>query len=191
MSQAWIQTYSGVKFPLFRFTPEHVRISDIAHALSMQCRYNGHIKRFYSVAEHCWLLSHMVPLQYALTALLHDAPEAYIGDMVSPLKREMYDFVRLDNQMMHAIFGIYGADESPEALATVHAGDGWVAHQEARSLLRNPEIVDDWGPPPAFKPAMYFDFSEAGLSPERAESLFLSRFEDLRNYQHRIETPAA
>lgn len=191
MSKAWVQTYSGVKFPLFEFTSDDVKILDIAHALSMQCRFNGHIKRFYSVAEHCWLVSHIVPVEYALTGLLHDAPETYIGDMVSPLKREMFDFTRLDHSMMMDIFSIYGAPVDSHALNCVHAADTWIAHQEARALMMNPEIVDDWGPPPKFKPAMHFDFSEIGLAPERAKQLFLSRFEDLVRYQNHFRNLGA
>lgn len=183
MSSAWIQTFSGVAFPLFEPKPSDVRIADIAHSLSMQCRYNGHIKRFYSVAEHCWLLSHMVSVEAALPALLHDAPEAYIGDMVSPLKREMKAYAALDKAMLDFIYDCYKVKRTDPIMEEVHAGDTWIAYQEARALMVHPELVDKWPAPPEFKPKMYFDFSEVGLSPERARALFLARFADLIHLQ--------
>ncbi|MFN9113590.1 MAG: phosphohydrolase, partial [Bacteroidota bacterium] len=69
----WIQTFSGIAFWPLDPKPEHVRIADIAHALSMKCRYNGHTRKFYSVAEHSVLVSRHVPEEDALWALLHDA----------------------------------------------------------------------------------------------------------------------
>src|SRR5689334_14267678 len=86
----WIRTYTGRKFYLFDSGPEDVEIEDIAHALSMQCRYNGHVQRFYSVAEHSCYVSAIVAaemgnakydINVALWALLHDASEAYLGDV--------------------------------------------------------------------------------------------------------------
>lgn len=83
----WIQTVSGVAFDLLNPRPEDVRLKDIAWSLSRQCRFNGHTLKFYSVAEHSVLVSATVPVGHELAGLLHDAAEAYIGDMVSPFKR--------------------------------------------------------------------------------------------------------
>jgi len=59
----WIQTYTGKPFWILEPHADDIDIVDIAHALSMLCRYNGHTKRFYSVAEHCYLLSFAVPYE--------------------------------------------------------------------------------------------------------------------------------
>lgn len=108
----WLQTYTGKKIDLINPTREMVDIEDIAHALSMICRFNGHCRDFYSVAEHSVMVEamgsqlwmkreserhagklHVPPkptsefLQQSLALLLHDAAEAYIGDLTTPLKR--------------------------------------------------------------------------------------------------------
>jgi hypothetical protein len=99
----WMQTYGGGRFYLRNPRADEVEPADIAHALSLLCRYNGHIDRFYSVAEHCVLLSHAVPEKFALDALLHDATEAYVGDMIRPLKRTMNEYQMVERYVMNAI----------------------------------------------------------------------------------------
>lgn len=89
---SWILTRSGRKFDLANPTADMVDPTDIAHSLSMQCRFNGHTRHFYSVAQHCYLVSDMVPAEHRLAALLHDATEAYVGDLVRPLKEGMRHF---------------------------------------------------------------------------------------------------
>lgn len=81
-----IVTFSGLLVCPFELRPEDVLIEDIAHALSNICRYTGHTSDFYSVAQHCLILSYRVPIEHAMTALLHDASEAYLVDVPSPLK---------------------------------------------------------------------------------------------------------
>jgi hypothetical protein len=106
-----MQTYTGRQFYPLSPTVEDIDPVDIAHSLSLQCRYNGHCRKFYSVAEHCVLMSWHVSYENALRALLHDATEAYIGDMVRPLKRHMPDFVAVEDKLMPVIaerFGVVG-----------------------------------------------------------------------------------
>ena len=88
----WIITRSGLKFDLTNPTAAMVDPTDIAHSLSMQCRFNGHTSSFYSVAQHCYLVADLVPAEHQLAALLHDATEAYVGDLVRPLKEGMRDY---------------------------------------------------------------------------------------------------
>ena len=89
---SWIITRSGRKFDLSAPTADMVDTIDIAHSLSMQCRFNGHTSMFYSVAQHCSLVAALVPDEHQLAALLHDATEAYVGDLVRPLKQGMREF---------------------------------------------------------------------------------------------------
>jgi 5'-deoxynucleotidase YfbR-like HD superfamily hydrolase len=96
--QPWIQTYTGKAFELLDPKPEQIDIVDIAHALSNLCRFTGHSKQHYSVAQHSCLVATITermwweehgspcPPPVLLAALLHDAPEAYVGDVSTPLK---------------------------------------------------------------------------------------------------------
>ena len=81
-----IQTYTGRKFFPVAPRAEDIEILDVAHALSMLCRYTGHTKQFYSVAQHSVLVSRIVPPQDAAWGLLHDASEAYLCDVARPIK---------------------------------------------------------------------------------------------------------
>lgn len=83
----WIQTFLGNKFYFLEPEKSHISSRDITHSLSNLCRYTGHCIRPYTVAEHCILLSYNVPDKYKQWALLHDAAEAYIGDISGPLKQ--------------------------------------------------------------------------------------------------------
>ncbi len=83
-----IVTYTGKIFDLLNPKPEMVCIEDIAHSLAYQCRYTGHTRFFYSVAQHCVLMAENPDLPGdPLKKLLHDAAEAYIGDIASPWKK--------------------------------------------------------------------------------------------------------
>jgi hypothetical protein len=82
----WMQTWTGKKFYPLDPRPEDVEVLDIIYALGNLSRYNGHCA-FYSVAEHSVLVSELVPYNLALQALMHDAAEAYISDIITPVKR--------------------------------------------------------------------------------------------------------
>lgn len=118
----WMQTYTGVRFHPLDPRPEDIDAADIAHALSLICRYGGHVHRFYSVAEHCVLMSQAVPSSFALWALLHDAAEAYVGDMVRPLKRSMAAYQEVEEVVMSAIAQRFAL---PTEWKTLHTGR-WV-----------------------------------------------------------------
>ncbi|MBR9652087.1 hypothetical protein [Thalassovita aquimarina] len=109
---AWIQTISGRKFPVGEPDPEQIDIEDIAHALSLLVRFNGHCTRFYSVAEHSVHVSHEVAPELALIGLLHDAAEAYLGDVPSPLKKQLSQFSEFEHKMELAIGECFGVDAS-------------------------------------------------------------------------------
>ena len=86
-----IITYTGKVFDLLNPKPEQVCIEDIAHSLAYQCRYTGHVCRFYSIAQHCVLMAGDSDLPGdPLLKLLHDAAETYIGDIARPWKQLLW-----------------------------------------------------------------------------------------------------
>lgn len=91
LTPVWIETYTGKYVNPLEFAESDIDIEDIAHSLSLQCRYMGHCKVFYSVAEHSIqvareLCNRGASKKTCLGGLLHDASETYLGDIVSPLK---------------------------------------------------------------------------------------------------------
>jgi len=109
MSDYWLQLRSGTEFDYVDTTPEMILIEDIAGGLSKACRYARQGEKFLSVAEHCVEMSYMVSHELALTALLHDAAEAYIGDIPSPLKWLWGDGVtEVENRIMKIVAEKFG-----------------------------------------------------------------------------------
>lgn len=99
----WIQTISGRAFWPLDPRSEEIDIDDITWALSMQCRFAGHVRQFYSVAEHSVHVSFNVPAEYALWGLLHDATEAYLTDLVQPLKVCIPQYKEWEDALMQCI----------------------------------------------------------------------------------------
>lgn len=106
----WMETQSGLQFNYTSLNGNTITIEDVAHALSKMCRYNGHVKGdyMYSVAEHCVLMSRYVMKTWnsrkdAKLALLHDAGEAYIADMVRPAKHRCADYLTLEKRIDYQV----------------------------------------------------------------------------------------
>lgn len=102
-SSGYIQTYTGKKFYFQNPTLESIDIVDIAHSLSLFCRFTSHTKELYSVGAHSIHASYICDEKYALEALLHDSTEAYMGDMSSPLKKIMKEYKKLENEVLKLI----------------------------------------------------------------------------------------
>lgn len=181
----WFITYTGKRFYPFNPDPEAIFIEDIAHALSSQCRYAGHTKKFYSVAQHSVLVSRYCdPLvnsfhketENAVWGLLHDASEAYITDLPRPIKHApgMEKFRDAEKKIELAIAERFSlplpiprcveiADKRLvlTELRDMHNWDFWAPRVQ--------QIVEEFGQP-------YPDLKIESWSPEKAEVLFLTRW---------------
>ena len=103
-----IRTHSGKWVNVFEPTADMFVIEDISHALSRQCRFAGHLEHHYSVAQHSIMCSYLVPQEYALQALMHDASEAYLVDIPSPIKRHLSNYKEIEDKVMKCIADKFG-----------------------------------------------------------------------------------
>lgn len=166
----WIQTYTGLAFYPMSPKVEDIQIVDIAHALSQICRYGGHCSRFYSVAEHSVLLSYAVAPENAFWALMHDASEAYLGDIPRPIKSRLAGYVEAERNLMYVICESFGLE--PEEPAEVKEADTRILMDERRQLMSLPP--ETWSE--EYKPlGVTLEFMDCIT----AERRFLERFLEL------------
>lgn len=173
---SWVQTFTGRAFRPLRADPGTVDLRDVAHSLSLQCRFNGHCRVFYSVAEHSVRVSHAVPHQDALWGLMHDATEAYLGDLPRPIKLQLPDYERAEEALMRIIaerFGLTGP--MPDS---VRLADRRLLAAEARDLMAPPP--EDWCLDATPLPERIEPWDAA-----RAEEAFLRRYAELAESTHR------
>lgn len=170
---AWIQTATGGRFYPLDPRPEDVRIEDIAHGLANICRFGGQCTPFYSVAQHSLLVASLVPPEDQRWALLHDASEAYIGDVIRPFKRcpEFERYREIERATMDAICHHFGLQ--PEEPASIRAADMLALATEARDLMPRAEL-EAWEYMPSPLP-----FRVQPLPSEEARKRFLATFRAL------------
>ena len=171
---SWMQTYTGGAYWPLDPRPQDVRIDDIAHALSMICRYGGHCSQFYSVAEHSWHVSNMVPAEFALAGLLHDAAEAYLGDVIRPIKGSLQNYREIEALNWEVIAKRF---DLPVVLADeVHKVDNDMCVIESRALMHpSPIPDDDWRVNAVVPDHVWLNY----WSPADAKAAFLRRFKKL------------
>jgi hypothetical protein len=164
---------SGSYFDLLDPHGSAFTIEDIAHGLSMTCRFAGQCRHFYSVAEHCWHASYLVPDPFKLRALMHDAAEAFIGDVTRPLKSLLPDYKAIERNVEAAI---------AERFAVGDWNVGEIKHADlvmlrAEQATMMPPHDDTWPvlAEVAAAPPVNFRYWE----PERARTAFLDRFDRL------------
>lgn len=163
----WMQTYSGRRFYPMDPQPDEILVEDIAHALSLLCRYGGHVERFYSVAEHCVLMSEAVMPSNALAALLHDATEAYVCDVPRPLKRYLPEYRAIEDKVWLAVAGRFGLDRDLDA--EVNEADNRILLTERNELMPR---AGRWGQDDDYTP---LPVKVVGWSPAEAERRYLDR----------------
>jgi hypothetical protein len=139
----WIQTYSGRAFWPLDPRAEDVHLVDIAAALSKMCRYAGHCLRFYSVAEHCVLLATKAPDEHKLAALMHDASEAYLLDVPTPIKASIGNYCELEERVQRVIAERFRlAHPAPDIIGVLDAG---IRRDECAANMSWPPQPWAWG----------------------------------------------
>ncbi|MGV1766073.1 hypothetical protein [Rhizobium rhizogenes] len=170
-----IMLASGNWFDLLDPWNSSFTIDDIAQGLSNICRFSGQCRRFYSVAEHSVYVSETVKC-FKLEALLHDAAEAFIGDITRPLKQLLPQYKEIEANVEDAIYRRFNL--KPEAKEFIKAADLRVLAAEQAQLM--PEGTDFWAFPSNVQPApIEIEF----LSPCAARELFLGKLNFLMERQ--------
>lgn len=155
-----IRTYSGIYFDPLTPRIEDINIEDIAHALARICRWGGHTVGFFSVAQHCVLGCQLLETKREkLAFLLHDAVEAYLYDVCSPIKRQMPAYIQAEKNIDLMIRDKYGVGSNIDLWRKVKEADEAMLRWEWAHVMQPTEVVC-W-------------------SPEAAKYLFLTTFEDL------------
>jgi len=172
----YFRTYTDRRVDLFEPKTSEISIFDIARSLSQQCRFLGHTTRFYSVAQHSILVSQLVPNEDALWGLLHDASEAYTGDLPRPFKGllEMVQYRLAEGRLMVTICDRYNL--RPEMPRSVDLADRAMLATEFRDVTTMTDV--EWiknecglAPLPNLKIEPWL--------PKMAETRFLDRFTEL------------
>lgn len=169
-----IVTYTGTRVHYPFTNPQEIVITDIAHALSNQPRFTGHLHQPWSVAQHSLAVATLVPEQHKKQALLHDATEAYLCDIPTPFKRLMPDYMEMERDLWILIAARFNVEL--ELDASVKEADkimlmterdafnpnnrGWEEHYE--NTRRVPELLD------------VYRF----LDPDHVKDIFLMKFKE-------------
>lgn len=175
----WITTYGGTRFMPTQPRAEDVHIADIAHALSLICRGNGHVKTFFSVGQHCIHCAREAEARghsprVALACLLHDASEAYMSDVPRPFKPYLTEYKGFEERLLSVIYEKYlGRALTATEQALVKTIDDDMLYFNMRDLLNDP--------PDGPEPEMRSVFSQAFQPFEEVEAEYLALFRKYRN----------
>lgn len=170
-----ILTCSGSYFNLSNPHESEFSIDDIAHALSHLCRFSGHCREFYSVAQHSVMVSLLVPAEHALMGLLHDGAEAFVGDVTSPLKAMLPEYQTIEARVTNAIYSRFNI--GPHQYPSIKHADLTMLATERWHLL--PDTEYQWE---SIKGIKRLNLNELRCwEPDEAHDKFLDRFEEIKN----------
>ncbi len=173
----YITTYTGKHFVTNKPNKDDICIEDIAHALSLMCRGNGHLKRFFSVGQHSINCSKEARARgyskkVELLCLLHDASEAYMSDVTRPFKQHLEVYLKLEKQLQELIYEKYLQEPPTEKeLEQMKSIDDDMLYYELRELL-NESILE-------IPPAMASDICLEMKGFEEVEMGFLDIYKEL------------
>lgn len=182
----WIQTFTGRKFYPLAPRPDDVCLEDIAHALSLICRWGGHARHHFSVGQHSINVSLMVEhlggdKRDCTYGLLHDGQESYVGDMVLPLKAsaEMDVFRRAEELVERAVFEHFGVKPEHDFNNLVKSVDRRMGVTEGRILLPNSEKTWKEQVAPFLEPWPEGIVIREPRQPADVEAAFIRRYQEL------------
>lgn len=164
-----IQTVDGHYFDFLQPQRSVFNVGTIAHALGHLCRFTGHTRSFYSVAQHSVLVSMIVPSEHALAALVHDAAEAFVGDVARPLKNLLPEYKVIEKRIEAEVLRRFGLPA--ELPACVKHADNVLLATERRDLMR--ELHDTWED---LQGVEVLPWRIEPLAPELAREYFLARY---------------
>lgn len=173
----YITTYTGVRFVPTDPAPEGIRIEDIAHALSLICRGNGHVKTFWSVGEHCICCAKEAAARglsrrIVLACLLHDAGECYMSDIPRPFKKALPEYREREDALLDMIYAKYlGSTLSEEEQHCLKEIDDAMLWYDLANLLDER--------PEGEAPAIHIDIDYTVRSFADVEREYLSLFDSL------------
>lgn len=170
--EPWIETVNGNKFWFTGDSIDGIEIDDIAHALSNLCRFTGHCKEFYSVAEHSVHVAYLLPPEKFMWGLLHDASEAYLADIASPVKQLLPEYKVLEEKIMDRVARRFNLPEKFWHDPDVKRADWMQLRSESRELL--PSKGKDW----YFPKDIGFGFTPLNRTSARAFTHFMAAFND-------------
>lgn len=180
----YMTTFTGLQFKHGEPRTRDICVEDIAHHLSLICHWGGAARTFFSVAQHSVIVSQVCPPELARWGLMHDAAEAYCGDMIRPLKVRLPEYKLVETNVMGAIAEKFGLGW-PEPSALKY-WDNRVLAVEARDFMHSNEALHDG----RGNLIRFEDLPEKPLKaikPRAAERLFLKRFLQLwPNWRHAV-----
>ena len=176
-----IMTSTGAYFRFDAPEQSPILIQDIAHALSNICRFTGHVKTFYSVAQHSVLVSRIVARQFQFQALLHDASEAYLGDVSSPLKQMLSEYKIIERRVEDAIYARFGISPTEESNKAIKKADIILLGTEKRDLMYSETLESEKETWELLLNVPRLLETIEPWSPAVAEEEFMKRFDELRS----------
>lgn len=180
----YITTYTGEHFYPLEPEADKIKIEDIAHALSLLCRGNGHVTHFFSVGQHCINCSLEAKARgygrrICLACLLHDASEAYLSDVPRPFKKTLPSYQELEDRVLSIIYKKFlGSDLNEEEKRLVREIDDDMLYFDLTVLLKESPDTDE--------PKMMSCFSEEFVPFEEVEERFLELFNEYMSMENNL-----
>lgn len=175
-----IVTYTGGVCHPTHPTRDEIRLEDVAGQLSRICRFTGAVSEFYSVAQHCVLVSKLLPFEYKLIGLMHDTAEAYMGDIAKPWKSQLTNYKEIEDQLLNTIFKALELPYTADLPPIVKQADWMALAWEQKRFM--PE-TDYWPHMLSDGDLKRLERRYGGLialEPEKARVAFLETYKGLR-----------